>query len=187
MENLKEKKVRDIMIPIYEYPLISSEATLHTTLQIMKDLWHPQVNKPKTGRRRAIVFEDNAPVGTFGMNEMFKAIEPHYLDGLTFAGMKMPGSPIPIFWEGLFSDRCLEVAQDKIKKHTSPFEYFVNADDTLIRASCHMNKYKVEFLPVKGNNRLVGMVLNEDIFKEICCLIAAGGESQPVPRAGKLA
>ncbi len=185
MENLKERKVRDIMIPIYEYPLISSEASLKTTLQVMKDLWHPQVNKPKSGRRRVVVFENNVPIGTFGINEMFKAIEPQYLESLNFAGIKMPGSPVPIFWEGLFSERCLEVAQDKIKKYTSLFEYFANADDTLLRASCYMVKAKQEFLPVKSNNRLVGMVLNDDIFKEICDLVA--DESQPATRTDKLA
>jgi len=187
MENLTEKKVRDIMIPIYEYPLISSEATLKTTLQVMKDLWHPQVNKPKSGRRHVVVFDDNIPVGTFGINEMFKAIEPHYLESLSFAGIKMPGSPVPIFWEGLFTERCLEVAHNKIKKHITLFECFANADDTLLRASCHMVKFKLEFLPVKSNNRLVGMVLNEDIFKEICSLVADCESHQPAARADKLA
>ncbi len=172
MENLKEKKVRDIMIPIYEYPIISSGATLKTTLQLMQDLWHLQVGKPKTGRRHVVVFEDNLPVGTFGINEMFKAIEPKFLDGLTLVGMKLPSSSVPIFWEGLFTEQCMEVAQSAIRKYTTLFEQFANADDSLLRASCHMAKYKVDFLPVKSNNRLVGMVLNEDIFKEITALLA---------------
>lgn len=186
MENLKEKKVRDIMIPIYEYPLISSTATLKTTLQLMQDLWHLQVNKPKTGRRRVVVFEDNLPVGTFGINEMFKAIEPQYLECLTFVGMKLPSSSVPIFWEGLFTERCMEVAQNAIKRYTTLFEHFANADDSLLRASCNMAKYKVDFLPVKNNNRLVGMVLNEDIFKEISNLVA-NCESYSDTRTNRLA
>jgi len=137
----------------------------------MQDLWHPQANKPKTGRRCVVVFENNLPVGTFGINEMFKAIEPQYLESLTFVGMKLPSSSVPIFWEGLFTERCIEVAQNAIKKYTTPFEHFANTDDSLLRTSCNLAKYKLDFLPVKSNNRLVGMVLNEDIFREISELI----------------
>jgi len=174
------------MIPIYEYPLISSEATLKTTLKVMQDLWYPQVNKPKTGRRCVVVFEDSLPVGTFGINEMFKAIEPQYLESVTFVGMKLPSSSVPIFWAGLFTDRCMEVAQNTIKRYTTPFEHFANADDSLLRTSCNLAKYKLEFLPVKSNNRLVGMVLNEDIFREISNLVA-NGESYSDTRTDKLA
>jgi len=172
MENLKEKKVGDIMIPIHEYPLVSSDATLKTVLRIMNELWQPKANKPKTGRRRVVVFEDNTPAGTFGVNEMLKAIEPQFME-VTSLGMRFAISTVPILWDGLFAERCRELAQVKIKEFATPFEHHVNVDDSLLRASCYMTRYNVDSLPVKKNDRVVGIVLNEDIFKEISYLVAS--------------
>ncbi len=172
MENFKEKKVGDIMIPIYEYPLISSEATLKTVLRIMNELWQAKTNKPKTGRRHVVVLEDNTPVGIFGINEMLKAIEPQFME-VTSMGMRFAVSSVPVFWDGLFTERCRELANIKIKEFATPFEHHVNANDSLLRASCYMIRYNVDSLPVKNNDRLVGIVLNEDIFKEISNLVVS--------------
>lgn len=181
-EQTTEKKVKDIMVPLYEFPMVSSDSTLRVTLKVLCDAWHPQAGKPKTGRRRVVVFENNEPIGTFGISEALKAIEPHFFKGITYVGMQLPSDwSVPIFWDGLLTERCQEVAGEKIKAHVTPFESFVDVNDTLLRAACALAKNKTDFLAVKSKGRLVGFVRNDDIFIVIAEMITekpmAGAET----------
>lgn len=175
MERLKEKKVSDIMVPIYDYPTASSEATLRNALRVLAELWYPQDNRPRSGRNRIIIIEDNQPAGTFGVSELLEAIEPQYSKGFTFVGMKIPSAlSFPIFWEGLFTERCQEVANRKVGDYMTPFEFFVDMDAPLLRASYTMAKNKTDSVAVRNNGHLVGIVRSYDIFREISDLVTSG-------------
>lgn len=168
MEKLYEKKVKDIMTPIYDYPVVSSTATIRDTVRVLMGSYNFQENKPRTGRRRVFVVEDNELVGTFGIPELFTAIEPHYLRNTLKGSLKAYGTwASPVFWEGMFTEMCQEVADRKVKEFMIPVELYVNINDTLLKASHQMTKHKADAVAVKRDGRLVGMVRSADIFQEI--------------------
>lgn len=168
MEKPYEKKVKDIMIPIYDYPTVSAEATLKDSIQVLRRAFQPQDNKPRTGRQHILIVDNNELVGTFGVPDLLKAVEPQYLKSHTFYNMQLTGSwAIPIFWDGLFSERCREIANKKIKDFMQPLVYYVKSNDTILKASYSMAKYKTNLVPVKENDKLVGIIRSIDVFQEI--------------------
>lgn len=174
MKTIQEKKVSDIMIPIYDYPTVSSEATLRDALRILSELWHPQDNRARSGRNRVVIIMDNEPVGTFGIEELLDAIEPKYTKG-AILGMKMSNLiPFAVFWEGLLTEKCREIANSKASDYMTPFEFFIDVDDPLLRASYTMVKNKIDSVAVRRNGRLVGIVRSYDIFREVYNLISPG-------------
>lgn len=168
MNNIYEKKVKDIMTPIYDYPVVSSTATIRDTVRVMVGSYKWQENKPRTGRRRVFVVEDNELVGTFGLPELFAAIAPgylrHSLQG-SFKAFAVWSSPV--FWEGMFAEACQGVADQQVKKHMIPVEFYVDHNDNILKASHQMTKHKADAVAVKRDGRLVGMVRSADIFQEI--------------------
>lgn len=173
--SLREKKVKDIMIPAYDYPTVSAEAMLKDAIRVLRNSFHPQEKKPRTGRQHVFVVEDNELVGTFGVYDLLKAIEPQFLKGTAYFSMKLNNSwAIPIFWEGLFTERCREIAHKKVKEFMNPIEFYVHIDDTLLRASYSMARYKSDFVAVKDKDRLVGLIRSVDIFQEISNCVVYG-------------
>jgi CBS domain-containing protein len=175
MEGPCEKKVKDIMIPIYDYPTVSGEATLKDAVKILMSSYTLQQNKPRTGRQCIFVVEDNELVGTFGIPELLVAIEPQYLKGTVFGGTKACNIwAIPVFWEGLLTERCREVAGRMVREFMKPVDLFVDVNDTLLKAAYYMAKHKADAVAVRNNERLAGMVRSIDIFQEISSLVVCG-------------
>ncbi|MBF7083891.1 CBS domain-containing protein [Desulfallas sp. Bu1-1] len=193
MESPCEKKVKDIMIPIYDYPTVSGEATLKDAVKILMSSSNLQKNKPRTGRQCIFVVEDNELVGTFGIPELLVAIEPQHLKGTVFGGTKACNTwATPVFWEGLFTERCREVAGRLVREFMKPVDLFVNVNDTLLKAAYYMTKHKADTVAVKNNGRLAGMVRSIDIFREISTLVmngdaGAAGKTSTWPWLDKMA
>ncbi len=172
MEKLLEKRVKDVMIPINEYPTISAEATLKDAVRVMRNFFETQNQKPPAGPVQVFVVEDNELVGIFGISELLTAVEPQFLKGVAYIGMKMPSSwAIPVFWDGLFTERCMEIAYKRVKEFMYPIEHHIDVNDTLLKASYSMAKYKTDAVSVKSNGRLVGVVSSIDVFREISRIV----------------
>lgn len=172
MKKCYEKKVKDIMIPFYDFPTVSADATLKDVLMVMMNSYNYQ-NKPRTGRNCVFVVEDNELVGIFGIPELMEAIKPQYLRNtfINVKGYNFWTSAIPFFWNGLFTDRCKEIADEKVRDYMQTIENHVNVNDTLLKAAYSMVKNKAEAVAVKDNERLVGMIRSVDIFQEIANLV----------------
>lgn len=175
MGNPCEKKVGDIMIPIYNYPTVSAEATLKDAVMLLANSVCRRKNKPRTGRQQLFVVEDNELAGTFGIPQLLAAIEPGYLKGTVFGGTKACNLwATPVFWEGLLAERCKKLAGRKVGEFMQPVDLFVDIDDTLLKAAYYLTRHRAEAVAVKNKGRLAGMVRSIDIFREISLLLVNG-------------
>lgn len=174
MDGPCEKKVQDIMIPIYDYPTVSAQATLRTAVRVLANAYTSQKNKPRTGRQCVFVVDNNEMVGTFGVAELLSAIEPRHLKGTVFGGTKTYNVwAMPIFWEGLLTERCLKITSRKVIDYMKPIENYIGLNDTLLKAAYYMTQYNVDEIAVKNKTRIVGMVRRADLFHEISRLIVS--------------
>ncbi|SFG26886.1 CBS domain-containing protein [Desulfotomaculum arcticum] len=173
MEKTYENKVKDIMIPIYDYPTVSGEATLKDVLRIIMNSYHFQ-GKPRTGRSCVFVVENFELVGIFGIPELLAAIEPQYIKGSvkSVKGYTLwATTDIAFFWDGLLTERCQEIVCDNVKDFMKPIENYVDINDTLLKAAYSMVKNKADTVAVKDKKRLVGMIHSVDIFREIIRIV----------------
>ena len=164
-----EKRIRDIMIPAGEHIAIQADANFKDAVTLMKKSFCPGENGPCTGHSTLIVYDNNVLVGLLTLDDLLKAIEPQYLTGKVYRGWSVdPAWSIPVFWEGLFSDRTYEAIDKKVKDIMNPLDFWVDADDTLIKAVYGMGKQKIYILPVMEERRVAGIVRSMEIFREIC-------------------
>jgi CBS domain-containing protein len=164
-----EKKIRDIMIPVGNRIAISADASFKDAVSLMKKSFCPEEGKPCTGYSTLMVYDNNILVGLLTLDDLLKAIEPQYLTGKTYRGWSIDTAwSIPVFWEGLFSDRTYEAIDKKVRDIMNPADFRLDADDTLIKAVYGMGKQKIYILPVMEEGRVIGMVRSIELFREIC-------------------
>ncbi|WP_027366021.1 CBS domain-containing protein [Desulfotruncus alcoholivorax] len=170
--NTYENKVKDIMIPIYDYPTVSGEATLKDVLRVLLNSYNYQ-GKPRTGRNCVFIVDNFELVGTFGIPELLAAIEPQYLKRSVknVNEYYLWTAEIAFFWDGLLTERCQEIVHNNVRDFMQPIENHVDINDTLLKAAYSMVKNKVEAVAVKDKKRLVGMVRSVDIFREITRIV----------------
>lgn len=160
MSEQPEKKVGDIMIPVRNYKIISHSCTVAEAIVVLHRAFY-QRGKGGQGHRSIIVSDDYGnPLGMVTFRSILNALEPFFA--------KAQHLSVPVFWEGLFSERCRVEAQKSIKEIMHPINVIaLDANDTLIKAVHAMIKHKLGTLPVKKNNRLVGMVRVNELFEEV--------------------
>ncbi|MCL6558863.1 MAG: CBS domain-containing protein [Firmicutes bacterium] len=160
----KEKRVKDIMTPIEEYSSVSANSTVGEAVSILKKSFCPEPEAPCNGHRTVLVFDNNKLAGMVTFRALLTAIEPRF--------MKVDQWAVPVFWEGLFTERCREEARKKVRDIMTPISLVtIDANDTIIKAVHAMIKHKLGSLPVVNDGTVVGMVRIAEIFHEISNLV----------------
>jgi len=163
-----EKRVGDIMVPAEEYSRISSTCTFKQAVRVMYDSFYKTGNMSGTGHQSVLVYdEDNQLAGLITFRAIMEAVEPSFL--------KM-SLTIPGFFEGIFSNKCTQEANRRITEIMIPIkEITIKKEDTLLKAIHLMLNNKLNSLPVVNHhNRVIGMVRNVEIFREIANTISTG-------------
>lgn len=86
-----------------------------------------------------------------------------------------PMEELPIFWRGQFGEECEAILQKKAGEIMSPVTHVIHETGTLMEAVHLMNSGRVDWLPVVREKGVVGILLKEDLFKEV--LAAADPET----------
>jgi CBS domain-containing protein len=159
-----EKKVKDIMTTISDYSSVSADSTVGEAITVLKKSFCPSDNGPCNGHRTVLVYDKNEMVGLITFRVLLTAIEPRF--------MKVDQWAVPVFWEGLFTERCREEARKKVREIMTPIKLVVlDAEDTIIKAVHAIIKHKLGSLPVVRDGAVVGMVRINEIFHEISNLV----------------
>lgn len=171
-----EKKVGDIMLPVDEYLGISSDIDFKHAVAALKYCATPRENHPGYSPTTVLVFENGLLVGTIRIRDLLKAIEPQYLKGGTYRGWSVDSEwAIPVFWEGLFTERCFEATTKKAKDIMRHVEFQLEPDDPVIKAVYGIAKYQTEIIPVTDSGLLVGIVESNALFAELASMINPEG------------
>jgi CBS domain-containing protein len=176
---LKEKLVKDLMVPLPEYATISQDATLHEAISALENA--QKHFDPKRYRHRAVlVFDENRKVvGKLSMFDILRSLEPTYKD---------IGDLNYISRAGL-SPQVLQIIQDQYSLWDKPLERlgdmarnikvkdimytpskgeYVAEDASLAEAIHLLVVGHHHSLLVSQGDEIVGILRLTDVFNNIC-------------------
>ncbi|MDI6710261.1 MAG: CBS domain-containing protein [Bacillota bacterium] len=166
----KEKKVRDLMIPIEEYATVPQNATVREAVAAVASSFKQLPTGEYTGHRSVLVLDGQRRlVGLLTYRDLIRAVEPQLLDadklprGLPWE-VDVPDVP----WEGFFEQRSRAEAQKPVSEVMRPLELItVDADAPLLKAIHLMLTANIGSVPVMENGVIVGMVRMNEVFKAV--------------------
>lgn len=170
-----ERLVRDIMIPLTDYPHIPYWFSVRQAIAMVK----AAAAEPhaKMEPRFVLVFDEKYQLlGFVGLKEMLRGIEPRFLrrpETAHFQGAQpLERDPsLSLLWRDLFGRGCKEEANKPVQEIMTPVKATVKVDDPLIKAAYTMVQMDLEILPVMENNKVAGIARLEDIFQEITSIV----------------
>jgi CBS-domain-containing membrane protein len=150
---MDKKKIKDLVIPLTEYPHMPYWATLREAIAQLNVAF-------ETGHHTVLVFDEAYTlVGMLLQKDILKGLEPkfaqHYDEG------------VPIFWDSLLESGGEARLAQPIKDFMSEVKVTISADDSVLKASHVMLQEEAYLLPVMEGDKLLGVVRMGDIFQQI--------------------
>ncbi|MFZ5597819.1 MAG: CBS domain-containing protein [Bacillota bacterium] len=168
-----EKKIGDIMIPLKNFATVPANAGFKEVISTLKS----SLTENNNGMDALLVYDNNIPAGIISQEEILNTIRPQLLKDGTYRGWTVNNEwVIPVFWNGLFTVRCIEATVKKAGEIMKPLVFIVTSEDPLIKAVYGMSKYQVRYLPVTHHKIISGIVRQEELFLEICGLVCSEHE-----------
>ncbi|MCG6551785.1 MAG: CBS domain-containing protein [Candidatus Magnetominusculus sp. LBB02] len=158
-----ERKVKDLMTDISEFPHIPYWFTIRQAIGIIKSAG---LEKAPHQIVVLVLEEKYHLIGTLGIKEILKGLEPVFL--------KMSSQPghegdiaLSLVWDTMFDMSNKELVQKPVSDILYPIEHFAGTDDHLAKAAYTMLQNDLFLLPVLEDKRkLVGLIMLSDIFNE---------------------
>lgn len=176
--------VKDLMIPLSEYAVVSEDATLSEAVLALEKA--VAAFDPKRSRHRAILVQDTHKqiVGKISQIDVLRALEPGYeellkSDRLTRLGLSPMYQKSLIdqytLWQEPLNDLCSKAAELKVKRFMQkPSEgEFVGASASLDTAIHQLIMGTHQSLLVTENDAIVGILRLSDVFMEVVKRIRA--------------
>lgn len=164
------KKVKDLMIPLEDYPHIPYWFTLRQATAIVREA---AIKFEGTFEPRAVLVfdEKNQLMGILTLIDIIKGLEPRFFKETELIKMD---ATLTTLTEDLFGPAIKEQSQQPVNEVMSPIKATVDAEDLVVKALYLMIKENVSPIPVMKENRVVGMIRLFDLFKEISDLVLGG-------------
>jgi signal-transduction protein with cAMP-binding, CBS, and nucleotidyltransferase domain len=152
-----EKIVKDLMIPLEDYPHVPYWFTLNQAAMIIREA---AIKFEGSFEPRAVlVFDEKyGLLGILTLKDIVRGLEGDILGG--------PGGAA-LAWKDLVGPELRRQAQKQVSEVMSPFKVTVNIGDSLVKAVSLMVQENVERIPVLADNKVAGMIRLADLFKEI--------------------
>jgi CBS domain-containing protein len=160
------KQVRDILIPLTDYPHIGSGASVCDAFAKLRD-----THQSAGWRfRNLLVFDtEETLVGVLGIRDLLRALMPEYLKANLvrhYSGASGDDSALSIIWDASFEAKCAEIAEVAVEHYMAPVLDTIPADAPLTRAAYLMVAHGVDMLPVLEGARVIGVVRIVDLFNQ---------------------
>lgn len=150
------KKVKDLMIPLEEYPHVPYWFTLRQAMAIVREA---AIKFGGFMPRSVLVFDEKYNLmGMLTLRDIIKGLEPRFL---------RETEAETVFTEEFFTQRLKEASQRSIGEVISPIKVTANAQDSIPRALYLMIRENVGMMPVMQDGKVVGMIRLSDLFKVI--------------------
>ena len=158
-----KKKVREVMIPLQDYPHIPHWFTLRQAVAIVREsaIKYAGVFEPRT----VLVFNEKYQiVGILTLRDLLKGLEPGFLRE---SELIKTDPSIALVMGELFGPGMKRQAERPVSEVMGSIKVSVKADDSLVKALFLMVSENVGMMPVMEDNRVVGMVRLTDLFLEV--------------------
>jgi CBS domain-containing protein len=162
-----EKKVKDLMIPLEDYPHIPYWFTLRQAMAIVREaaIKFEGAFEP----RAVLVFDEKYQLmGILTLRDIIKGLEPRFLQETSL----VKGDPsLAVLMGDLFGPGLKEASQKPVSEVMSPIKVTVQGNDLIAKAIFLMIKADVGLMPVIQENKVAGMIRLSDLFMEISELV----------------
>jgi predicted transcriptional regulator len=162
-----EKKVKDLMIHLEDYPHIPYWFTLRQAMAIVREAAIKFEGSFEP--RSVLVFDEKYQLmGILTLRDIIKGLEPKFLQE---GGLVKMDPSLTVLIGDLFGPKIKEEAQKQVSEVMSPIKVTVNAEDSIAKALALMIKEDVGMMPVMQDNKVAGMVRLSELFQEISKII----------------
>lgn len=171
------KLVRDLMIPLEDYPQVNEWDTLKKAMAVLEDHLITAAGKTSLARAVLVFNADKELVGAARRRDIMRGLEPHFLANKPLAMRKnlFNVKVDPNLFE-MSSDQIIEGiihrSQTPISEVVKPLNLTVEADDHMIKAIYEMVDNSITILPVLDDGEVVGIIRSVDVFHELAALVA---------------
>lgn len=169
-KEMKEKRVKGVMVPINEYTTLSKEQSIQEAVFELKKTFTTKVSTSRlmeTGHRSILVMGAGEEViGILTIKDLLEMIMPAYLS----AAKPSTADSIqysPMFWSGMFSESVKQISQKKIGDVMSPAPPTIDGETNLMEAAYMMVERQARRLTVVLSGRVAGVIREQDLFFEI--------------------
>ncbi len=162
-----DKKVKDLMIPLEDYPHIPYWFTLRQAMAILREA--AITFEGQFEPLAVLVFDEKYQLrGILSLRDIIKGLKPRFLSE---KGLPVTEADLPVNLKDLFAPDLEQAAQRPASDFMRPNEATINADDSIAKALLLMLKEKVTRLPVIQDQKLAGMIRMSDLFNEISDMV----------------
>jgi CBS domain-containing protein len=157
------KKVKDLTIPLEDYPHIPYWFTLRQAMAIVREA---AVKFEVAFEPRAVlVFDEKYQLlGILTLRDIIKGLEPRFLHE---TNLVKADPNLAVLMGDLFGPGLKEASQKPVSEVMSPIKITVQGGDPLAKAIFLMIKENVGVMPVMERGKVAGMIRLSDLFKEI--------------------
>ena len=162
------KKVRDLMIPLKDYPHVPYWFTIRQAMAIVREtaIKFEGAFEP----RSLLVFDEKYNLlGILTQGDIIRGLIPKSLQG-TIAKLRAAidlESAIANLEADISGPAVKEAAETTVSEVMSPIRVTLDIDDSLAKALLLMLKEDIDRVPVMEEQRVVGMVRRSEVFQEI--------------------
>jgi len=169
---MKDIPVRDIMVPVDQYPCIPDtltigDAVIQMTVQIKRE-------DLTTLPRVALVFDEDFRDlrGMLRRRDIMRGLEPRFLvkDALDYPNKLFTVDVDPNLTEMSYDQMKAGLrkrSQRLVKDVMRPINATIDHDDHIMKAVCEMVDQDTSLLPVLDGDDVVGVVRSVDVLREI--------------------
>jgi CBS domain-containing protein len=164
---VEQKKVKDLMIPLEDYPHIPYWFTLRQAMAIVREA---AVKFEGSFEPRAVlVFDEKYQLmGLLTLRDIIKGLEPRFMHE---TALVKADPNLTVLMGDLFGPGMREASQKPVSEIMSPIKVTVNGEDLIAKALFLMIKENVGLMPVIQDNKVAGMIRLSDLFKEISHMV----------------
>ncbi len=161
------KKVKDLMIPLEDYPHIPYWFTLRQAMAIVREA---AIKFEGSFEPRAVlVFDEKYQLmGMLTLRDIIKGLEPKFAKD---AGLIKADPSLAVLMGDMFGPGMKEASQKPVSEVMSPIRVTVNGEDPITKALFLMIQENVGMMPVLLDKKVVGMVRMNELFKEISTVV----------------
>jgi CBS domain-containing protein len=162
-----DKKVKDLMIPLEDYPHIPYWFTIRQAMAIVRETAIKYEGQFEP--RALLVFDEKYQLmGILTLRDIIKGLEPRFMQE---SGLIKADPNLALLMGDLFGPGLKEASQKTVSDVMSPIKVTAQGSDPLSKAIFLMIKEDVGMMPVIQENKVAGMVRLSDLFGEISKLV----------------
>lgn len=175
-----ERTVKDLMVPLDQYGVVSEDATLLDAIQVYDEAMKKRDRKRQPFRAVLVQDKKGRIVGKLGQLAFLKALEPqHHMlaDMSKFSSSGVSEQFISSvlqhyrFFEGDITSLAARARSVKVRDMMHPVEEFIDENSSLSEAIYKLVLYDTLSILVTRKGKVVGLVRLDDVCQEVAMLI----------------